>query len=142
MLSKIRKNIKTSNSYSVFFFVFLLFLLSAGQDLFHNHEPDLIDHDDCPAYQLYLLFSSTLLVEYLFCFILLLFVTSNFIDCQPEYSFFHINHNSRAPPFQILINCYLRKLQNRILILQNLKGKKPCLQILEGGVRRYSLPFY
>jgi len=142
MLSEIRKNIKTSNCYSVLFFVFLLFLLNTGQDLLHNHEPDLIDHDDCPAHQLYLLFSSTLLFDHLFCFILLLFVTLNFIYCQLKYSFFHINYNSHAPPFQILINCSLRKLQNRMLILQNLKGIKPCIQVLEGGVRRYSSPFY
>lgn len=114
MFAGIKKNIKTNNHYLIVLLVFLLLLLGSGQELFHNHEPDLEHHHDCPAYQLYLLFSSILIFDCIFYFILLLIVALKLIHYEPNHSYFYKNHYSRAPPFPILKNFYLYALKNRI----------------------------
>lgn len=77
----------------------LLILLSAGQDLFHNHHPDSDAHQDCPAYQIYLMFSAAIVVDctYRFFFLIVLFFKQIF--CQSGHAIFHLCHHSRAPPF-------------------------------------------
>lgn len=117
--------------------VFLLLLLGSGQNLFHNHEPDLEHHYNCPAYQLYLLFISILILDFIFFFIISILTILRLIHYETYHSYFYRNHHSRAPPFQILKNIMLNSLKNRILYFQNLKGINPCIQILKGGVRLY-----
>jgi hypothetical protein len=117
--------------------VSLLLLLGSGQDLLHNHEPDLEHHHDCPAYQLYLLFSSILVFFCIFYFFIFTLLTLRLILCKPNHSYFNRNYYSRAPPFHILKNISLNSLKNRILNFQNLKGTSPCIQILNGGVHLY-----
>ena len=135
MFTGIRKNIQTSKHYLVLSLVFLLLLLCSGQELFHNHEPDLEHHHDCPAYQLYLLFSSILFLDCIYYLLLLIFVTLIFICCEQDHSFYYRNYHSRAPPFQILKIFNLNPLQNQILIHQNLKGCYSCIQISNGVLR-------
>ncbi len=137
MFAGINKNIKSNNHHLIILLVFLLLLLGFGQELFHNHEPDLEHHHDCPAYQLYLLFSSILIFDCIFYFIILIIAALKLIRYEPNHSYFYKNYYSRAPPFQILKNFYLYALKNLILNLQNLKGINPCIQILNGGVRPY-----
>ena len=129
MFAGIKKNIKTSNYYLILLLIFLLLFLSSAQDLFHNHKPDLEHHQDCPAYQLYLLFSSSFIFEYFYCCILLIFLYLHLISFKSDYSFFNKTYNSRAPPFQIKKNFYFNLLPCRISYLWNLKGKHLCLQI-------------
>lgn len=142
MFTGIKKYIQTSSYYSILFLVFLLLFLSTGQVLFHNHEPDLEHHHDCPAYQLYLLFSSTLIFECIYYLIILIFTYLCFISGKTKYTFFNKTYHSRAPPFQILKNIMLNSLKNRILNFQNLKGINPCIQILKGGVFLYLSPYF
>ena len=104
MFAGIKKNIQMSNHYLIVLLVLLLFLLGSGQELYHNHEFDLEHHHDCPAYQLYLLFSSILVFDCIFYFFILVLITLRLIHHQPNHSFFHRNYYSRAPPFQILKN--------------------------------------
>jgi hypothetical protein len=105
MLAGIRKNIQTGSlNYVIGLLVFLLLILGAGQDFFHNHKPDFEHHDDCPAFHLYLLFSSTIIFNCVYWFILLLLIILNLICCISDYLFFQKTYNSRAPPFQISKN--------------------------------------
>jgi len=102
MFAGIIKNIRASNHYFIVLLLFLFLLLGSGQELFHNHEPDLEHHHDCPAYQLYLLFSTILIFDCIFYFFIIILVTLGLIHYESNYSYFHSNYYSRAPPFQIL----------------------------------------
>jgi len=137
MFAGITENKKTNNHYLIVLLVFLLLLLGSGQELFHNHEPDLEHHHDCPAYQLYLLFSSILIFDCIFYFFIFILVTLRLIHYEPNHSYFNRNYYSRAPPFQILKKISLNSLKTRILDFQYLKGINPCIQILNGGVRLF-----
>jgi len=139
MFAGIRKNIQTSTHYLILSLVLLLLLLGSGQELLHNHEPDLENHHDCPVYQLGLLFSSILIFDCIYCFIIVILITLSLIHYEPSHSYFHKNYYSRAPPFQILKNFSLSPLKNRISKIQNLKGNNPCIQIVKGGVRLHGL---
>jgi len=102
MFAGIRKRIKTSNLYFVTgLLVLLMLFLSIGQDLFHNHKPDLEQHDDCPAFHIYLLFSASIVFDCIYWFILLLLVVLNLTCYRPVFYYFQKTHNPRAPPFQI-----------------------------------------
>ncbi len=101
MLTAVRNNIQKSNPCWIISFVFLLFFLGSGQELFHNHEPDLEHHHDCPAHQLYVLFGSILVFSCLFVLILSILATLAFIHVEADCSFFYTKYYSRAPPFQI-----------------------------------------
>ena len=131
MFAGIRKYFQPSNLSLIVLLVSLLLLLGSGQDLLHNHEPDLEHHHDCPAHQLYLLFSSILIFYCIFYFILSILVALKLILYEPDHSYFYKNHYSRAPPFQIPENFYLNPLKNRILNFQNLKGINPVSIIRE-----------
>lgn len=138
MFAEFRKNIQTSYLfYLICLFVFLLLLLSSGHDLFHNHEPDFEHHHDCPAFQIYLLFSSTIIYHCVFCFILSVCAFLFLIQYNSEYSFFKYTYDSRAPPFQIIknIGCHLK--QKQISYYQNLKGRSLCLRTIKIGVFPY-----
>jgi len=101
MFTRFRKNIPAGfRLYLVGFLVILLLALSAGQELLHNHEADLEDHHDCPAHQLALLFSSTIIVYFVFSVLLSLCEFLFFPQFQISYSCFNCVFHSRAPPFQ------------------------------------------
>ena len=48
--------------------ILLIFLFSTGFDFFHNHEPDLKVHHDCPAYHIFILLNSILITFLIFLF--------------------------------------------------------------------------
>jgi hypothetical protein len=102
MLAGLRKNFQTSNIYLCALLISLFLLLGSGQDLFHNHEPDLKHHHDCPGYQLNLLFSSVLIIDCVFFFIISLIVTLKYFQSEFHHAYFSDHYYSRAPPFQIL----------------------------------------
>ncbi len=97
MISHIRKHNVTFIGLITFTGLVILALVS-GVDFFHNHTPDLNDHDDCIAFHIYALFSAALL------FVLLLYQDIlNFKRIHPgfpdrEYFIYLVNPSSRAPP--------------------------------------------
>jgi len=122
MFAGIRKNIQTGYlNYIIGLLLFLLLFLSIGSDLFHNHKPDLECNDDCPAFHIYLLFSSTIIFYFIFWFILAIFTILILIRFNSNYLFTRRTNDSRAPPFQISENLNYNSKQNRILHHQNLK---------------------
>ena len=143
MVSSIRKNIQASNLYLIVLLLSVLLLLGLGQDLFHNHKFDLKHHYDCPAYHLYLLFSSILIFFSIYFFSIFILISFGFIHSKLKHSCYYNIVHSRAPPFQILKNVKLYLLKTGILYFQNLKGNKLCIQGTKGGVRLYfSSSFY
>ena len=138
MLAGLRKNIQTSYLFYILsLLVLLLLFLSSGYDLFHNHEPDLEHHQDCPAFQIYLLFSSTIIYHCVLCFILSVCAFLFLIQYNSEYSFFKYTYDSRAPPFQLIKNIGYHLKQKQISYYQNLKGRSLCLQAIKIGVFPY-----
>jgi hypothetical protein len=102
MFAGIRKNLRTGLlKWIIGLLVLLLLILGAGHEFFHNHRPDFEQHDDCPACHLYLLLSSVLIFDCIYCFILLILIILNLTRYIPDYLFFQETFNSRAPPFQI-----------------------------------------
>ena len=102
--------------------LFLVLFFNLGQDLLHNHEPDFEHHHDCPAFHIYLLFSSALVVNCIYWIILSILAILSLKCCNPNFLDFQKIYNPRAPPFQISENLDNYLLQNRILHFQNLKG--------------------
>jgi hypothetical protein len=92
------------NRYLVVGLLFLMLLLGAGQEYVHDHEPDLEHHHDCPAYQLYLLFSLIFICFCVFWFLFLLLVVFQVLSSHLNYSAFYRHYFSRAPPFRIVKN--------------------------------------
>jgi len=90
------------NLFLIALLVFLILFLSSGHDLFHNHEPDLKHHHDCPAHQLYLLFQSIFIFVFIFLFLRFKFVCSIIIECGYVQKYGNYNYYSRAPPFEKL----------------------------------------
>jgi hypothetical protein len=102
MLATMRKAIQASFlSYLVGSLVFVVLLLTLGQGLLHNHEPDLEHHHDCPAFEIYLIFSSVIVQYCLFFFVLICCAFVAPIEYFSAYLFFAAPHDPRAPPFQI-----------------------------------------
>ncbi len=112
MFAGITKNLKTNNHYLIVLLVFLLLLLGSGQELFHNHDPDFEHHHDCPAYHLYLLFSSILIFGCIFYFFIFILLTLSLLHYTPNQLYFFSNYYSCAPSFQILKNISLNLLKN------------------------------
>jgi len=122
MFRKIRNKNRVVFFFQVSLLVLLLLILSSGQDLFHNHEPDFKDHQDCPAFQIYLLFSSTIVSYCVFCFILSFCTVLLLVHCNSVYSLFKFTYDPRAPPFQIIQKSNRILKRNEALYYQNLKG--------------------
>lgn len=85
----------------VVFLISMITLLTAGQQLLHNHEVDLQEHDDCPAFHLFILFSSTILCYYFLILVLSFFTYLVFRNFLSFYFFLSPVYYSRAPPFQL-----------------------------------------
>jgi len=138
MFAGLRKNIQTSYLFYILsLLVVLLFFLSSGHDLLHNHEPDLEDHHDCPAFQIYLLFSSAIVYYCAFCFIIGILTFVLLYQYNSVYSIFKYTFNSRAPPFQIFKSVSCNFKWKEISHYQNLKGSNLCLRTIEIGVFPY-----
>jgi hypothetical protein len=100
MLVRLRKNIQTSLLlHFLGLLVFTLFFFSTAHEFLHNHAPDLKEHSDCPAHQIEILISSSIISFYIFpsvfFFILFLSIPSFFYIDTPVYCIC----NPRAPPF-------------------------------------------
>ena len=93
MVTGIRKNHFKPSVSLIIGLACLLLLLSTGQDLFHNHEPDSDSHHECPAYQIYLMLSAAIVFDCTCRFFLLLVLIFKRIFRQAEYSNFHILHH-------------------------------------------------
>jgi len=79
--------------------ILLLFILTVGLDLFHNHEPAFFDNDDCPALHLNLLLTAAQIALFLW-FIFFYVKIYLFISFASIAPLFPINNSdSRAPPF-------------------------------------------
>jgi len=139
MFAGIRKSIQTRYLFYILsILIILMLVLSSGFNLLHNHEPDFKYHQDCSAYQIYLLLSTIIVSCYTFsltiCFLTFFQLCQhNTVDSFLKYTF-----NSRAPPFQILKNPgrYLKRQQ--FLQNQDLKRSNPCLRTLKFGAFPHS----
>ena len=134
MLAKLRKNTQSSYLFGIVsILIVLLLFLSSGQDLLHNHKPDLKKHDDCPAHQIFLLFSSTIQYFITFSFLLLICVFVALFQLESAYSFFKYSFYSRAPPFQICQNIIvsLNATSQQITYVKKLKRRSLCLRTLK-----------
>lgn len=101
MFTNLRKKFqKRSLLYLIYGPIILLMIMSAGHDLFHNHEPDLFRHHDCPAFHLYLLLTTMILFIWIFFTVFalyaIIFISEyKFVCCLTNDIYF-----SRAPPLQ------------------------------------------
>jgi hypothetical protein len=123
MLATLRKNIQTSFlSCLLGSLVFLILLFSIGSDFFHNHKPDLEHHHDCPALQIYLIFTSVIVQYFVFHFILLSCAVILVIQYRAHHFFSSPTYQPRAPPFQIPVHSGYHLKRKQILHDKNLKG--------------------
>ena len=114
MLATLRTNIQTSFlSCLLASLVFLILFFSLGSDFLHNHKPDLEHHHDCPALQIYLIFTSVIVQYYVFHFILLSCAVILVIQYRAHHFFPSPTYHPRAPPFQIPVHssCHLKRKQ-------------------------------
>lgn len=101
MVTGLRKNIQGRFLlYPLYGLIFLWLVLSVGHELFHNHEPDLLSHQDCPAFQLYLLLNSTILVLWIFHFIFTICALFFINEYNVTYRFSNKTYFPRAPPLR------------------------------------------
>lgn len=87
------------------YFILLFFLLSSGNELFHNHEIDLEIHDDCPVHlflselQSTIVFTPIAIEITLFFISLILLFQPKFHNSENEFINFH-----RGPPVLLQFN--------------------------------------
>jgi hypothetical protein len=101
MLIAINKKIQSGYLCSALYFLALLLLiLGVGVDLFHNHEPDLIHHDDCSVCLIIIMLSGIYISIIVIAFVAL----PNNPVAFNSVSVFSVLLNracdSRAPPFK------------------------------------------
>ena len=81
----------------------LLFLAAAALSVFvpflHNHEADLVEHEDCPAYVLALVFSVAIITVFLFSLISNASPSLYTYAFQPLRSVCLFIRLTRAPPY-------------------------------------------
>ena len=100
MFIRLRENIQRRFLFNLLIlFIFLLLFLSVGHDFLHNHEPDLKYHHDCPAHQIFLIFSSAIVFNFILCIFLLVWLYHSIIKLYSICTFNYCIYESRAPPF-------------------------------------------
>lgn len=93
------KNIQKNNHYLIVLLILLLLVLGSGQELLHNHKADSEHHHDCPAYHLFLLFSSILIFNFIFFVTIQRFSSLKFIRYEAICIYIYKYYHPRAPPF-------------------------------------------
>ena len=102
MLINLKKHINSGYlTYFTLAFLLLLVFFTAGSNFLHNHEPDFKIHQNCPAHQLFLLFTNVLVFALIF-FIIQKTSLAFIIFYEERYSFHSAKpHAPRAPPLSI-----------------------------------------
>lgn len=91
---------KKQNTYTTALFFFLA-LLSVASPYLHNHEADLVEHEDCVAYLLGTIFSLGIIAVFLF--ISLYKIESELFHKSEPFRYFLLcsTRPTRAPPLSI-----------------------------------------
>ena len=89
---------KNRHTYIVALF-FLLVLLSVASPYLHNHEADLVEHEDCVAYMLSAIFSLGIIAVFLFISLFNTEITHVHKREPFHYFSFCTTRPTRAPPF-------------------------------------------
>jgi hypothetical protein len=99
-----KKNIKFS-PVIVHILIFINILITGGKDLFHNHELDLNEHENCPVYILNTNAQTDEVVHYDFEQITTVYAVAELLTEKPQISELILYFHLRAPPTFPKIYC-------------------------------------